>query len=49
MNKLGGELRYLDGAAVNYWALLDGRLAPQPIVAGHPHVLKSLPNLIKLR
>jgi myo-inositol-1(or 4)-monophosphatase len=49
MRWLGGELRYLDGTAVNYRELLDGRLAPQPIIAGHANVLKTLPDLIQFR
>lgn len=47
MRCLGGELCYLDGTAINYNALLDGRLAPQPIIAGHAAILKTLPDLIQ--
>ncbi|HEX6386966.1 MAG TPA: inositol monophosphatase family protein [Anaerolineae bacterium] len=49
LERLGGELRYLDGALVNYKALLDGRLAPQPIIAGHANVLATLSGAIQLR
>ena len=49
VERLGGELRYLDGTLVNYKALLDGRLAPQPIIAGHASVLTTLSGAIQLR
>ena len=49
VERLGGELRYLDGSLVNYKALLDGRLAPQPIIAGHASILPTLSEAIQLR
>ena len=45
--RVGGELRYLSGRPVNYLELLDGRLTPEPIIAGHPQVLAELPDLIR--
>lgn len=44
--RIGGELRYLSGRAVDYLELLDGRLTQEPIIAGHPRVLAGLPALI---
>lgn len=43
----GGELRYLSGQPLNYLALADGRLAPEPIIAGHPDLLTDLSNRIR--
>jgi myo-inositol-1(or 4)-monophosphatase len=45
----GGELRYLSGKAVDYLELLDGRLTPEPIIAGHPQILAELPAAIQPR
>ena len=42
LNRTGGELRYLSGAPLNYANLCDGRLAPEPIIAGHPDILDDL-------
>ncbi len=47
LTQVGGELRYLSGRPVDYLALLDGQLAPEPIIAGHPQVLAELPGLIR--
>jgi myo-inositol-1(or 4)-monophosphatase len=47
--RAGGELRYLSGKSIDYLQLLDGRLAPEPIIAGHPHLLAELPGLIRPR
>jgi len=49
LNRAGGELRYLSGQPVDYTALLDGRLIPEPIIAGHPGVLAELPGSIQPR
>lgn len=49
IEQLGGQLRYLDGSAVDYEVLVDGRLAPQPIIAAHPQLLETLPHIIQLR
>ncbi len=46
---VGGELRYLSGKPVDYLELLDGRLTPEPIIAGHPQVLAQLPAAIRPR
>ncbi|MCB9076650.1 MAG: inositol monophosphatase [Anaerolineaceae bacterium] len=43
----GGELRYLSGASIDYLGLLDGELAPEPIIAGHPAVLDQLQQTIR--
>ncbi|MBN1891026.1 MAG: inositol monophosphatase [Thermoflexales bacterium] len=45
----GGELRYLSGKKVEYLPLLDGRAAPEPIIAGHPNLLDELQQLIQPR
>jgi len=47
--KAGGELRYLSGKPVNYLALLQGRRAPEPIIAGHPDMLTEIQQSIKPR
>ena len=47
LNGVGGELRYLSGKPIDYLALLDGRLAPEPIIAGHPKVLAELQGAIR--
>ncbi|MBI1880150.1 MAG: inositol monophosphatase [Chloroflexi bacterium] len=47
LTRVGGELRYLSGRPVDYLELLDGRLTPEPIIAGHPQVLAELPDLIR--
>jgi len=47
--RAGGEVRYLSGRSIDYLQLFDGRLAPEPIIAGHPHLLAELPNLIRPR
>jgi myo-inositol-1(or 4)-monophosphatase len=46
LTRAGGELRYLSGRPVDYLELLDGRLTPEPIIAGHPRVLAELPDYI---
>lgn len=43
----GGELRYLSGQPVDYLALLDGELAPEPIVAGHPAIVAELQQTVR--
>jgi myo-inositol-1(or 4)-monophosphatase len=49
LTRAGGELRYLSGRTIDYLQLLDGRLAPEPIIAGHPQLLAELPSLIRPR
>jgi myo-inositol-1(or 4)-monophosphatase len=45
----GGELRYLSGDRIDYLELVDGRLAPEAIIAGHPNLLDELSSLIRPR
>lgn len=47
LNRTGGELRYLNGQAVEYQSLLDGRLIEDPIIAGHPDLLVELQKAIR--
>jgi myo-inositol-1(or 4)-monophosphatase len=47
--KAGGELRYLSGTSIDYLQLLNGQLAPEPVIAGHPHLLAELASLIRPR
>ncbi len=47
LNWAGGELRYLSGQPVEYRSLLAGRLAPEPIIAGHPKILNELQGAIQ--
>lgn len=47
LEKVGGEVRYLSGKKINYLQLLDGQLAPEPIVAGHPDLLNELKGLVR--
>jgi fructose-1,6-bisphosphatase/inositol monophosphatase family enzyme len=49
VHQAGGMLRYLSGRPVNYLELLDGNLAPEPIIAGHPDILDQLQPAIRLR
>jgi len=49
LSRMGGELRYLSGPAINYLQLLDGRLIPEPIIAGHPDLLPELQGAIRPR
>jgi fructose-1,6-bisphosphatase/inositol monophosphatase family enzyme len=49
LSQAGGELRYLSSKPVEYLPLLDGRLAPEPIIAGHPDLLVELRDAIRLR
>lgn len=49
INRAGGELRYLSGRPIDYLELLDGRLAPEPIIAGHPRILDELAPRIQPR
>ena len=49
LSQAGGELRYLSGRGVDYLALLDGRLAPEPIIACHPDLQAELRAAIRPR
>lgn len=49
LQRAGGELRYLSGAPVELGPLLNGQLAPEPIVAGHPKLLPELLGKISQR
>lgn len=42
----GGEITYIDGTSIEYLSLLDGRTVEQPIIAGHPDILTTLPQRI---
>lgn len=43
---VGGELRYIDGRPVDFLELLDGRLIPKPVIAGHPDLQAKLRQMI---
>jgi myo-inositol-1(or 4)-monophosphatase len=47
LTQAGGEMRYLSGQAIDYQAMLDGRLANEPIIAGHPNLLDELQTAIR--
>ena len=47
--RVGGELRYLSGKPVDYLELMDGRLIPEPIIAGRPQVLDEVQRAIRPR
>jgi myo-inositol-1(or 4)-monophosphatase len=47
--RAGGELRYLSGKSIDYLQLLDGRLAPEPVIAGSPRILAELQRAIRPR
>jgi fructose-1,6-bisphosphatase/inositol monophosphatase family enzyme len=49
LSQAGGELRYLSGRPVDLDELRDGRLVPEPLVAGHAHILDKLVREIKVR
>lgn len=49
LNQVGGRLCYLSGRPVDYGPLFDGRLAPEPIIAGHPALLAELQSAIRPR
>lgn len=44
---VGGELRYIDGRPADFLELLDGRLTPEPVIAGHPDLQAELRQMIK--
>ena len=43
----GGTLSYISGQPVDYVELLDGRLAPEPIIASHPQLQRKLRIMIE--
>lgn len=47
LEEAGGTLRYLSGRPIDYLELLDGELAPEPIIAGHPNKLAELQRTIR--
>jgi fructose-1,6-bisphosphatase/inositol monophosphatase family enzyme len=49
LSRAGGELRFLSGGGIDYATLLDGRLAREPIIAGHPGFVAELQRLIQPR
>jgi len=46
IEQAGGEMRYLSGKPVDYLALNDGRITPEPVIAGHPNLLDELQQSI---
>ena len=46
LSHVGGDVRYLNGSSVDYLELLDGNLAPAPIIAAHPDMQAELRGLI---
>ncbi|GEM_PF-257336 len=49
LNRVGGELRYLSGKPVNYQAMLNGSITPEPIIASHPDLFAELQKAIQPR
>lgn len=49
LSRTGGELRYLSGQSLSYADLYDGKLIPEPIIAGHPQILDELTDSITPR
>jgi myo-inositol-1(or 4)-monophosphatase len=49
LNQVGGTVQYLSGKPLDYLSLLDGQLAPEPIIAGHSEVLVGLKEVIRSR
>lgn len=49
LTQVGGALCYLSGKPIEYHSLIDGSLAPEPIIAGHPDFLPQLQPLIQPR
>jgi len=49
VRRAGGTLRYLSGHPIDYRPLLNGDLAPEPIIAGHPKLLTELQQAIRPR
>ncbi|MCB0208004.1 MAG: inositol monophosphatase [Anaerolineae bacterium] len=47
LEEAGGTLRYLSGRPIDYLELLDGELAPEPIIAGHPNLISELQQAIR--
>jgi myo-inositol-1(or 4)-monophosphatase len=47
LSQAGGELRYLSGESVDYVQLLDRRRTSEPIIAGHPQLLRDLRRKIR--
>lgn len=46
IEQAGGEMRYLSGKPVDYQALSDGRITPEPVIAGHRDLLDELQQSI---
>jgi len=49
LERVGGALCYLSGRPVEVAELLDGRTAPEPMLAAHPDLLPALLREIKVR
>ncbi|MEM7034644.1 MAG: inositol monophosphatase [Chloroflexota bacterium] len=46
IQRSGGFLQYLSGKSIDYQDLLDGKRAPEPIIAAHPDLLPELQSSI---
>jgi myo-inositol-1(or 4)-monophosphatase len=42
LTRMGGRLEYLSGQAVDWDALSDGRVTPEPVLAGHPEMIQRM-------
>ncbi len=49
LQRAGGAIRYLSGAPVDIGLLMDGRPAPEPIVAAHPDLIERLSKCIEVK
>jgi myo-inositol-1(or 4)-monophosphatase len=47
LSRLGGRLEYLSGREVDWAELSDGRVAPEPILAGHPEMIRRMRSSIR--
>ena len=47
LKRVGGTLSYLSGKPIDYSALMDGRLAPEAIIAGHPEIVNQVCNRLR--
>jgi myo-inositol-1(or 4)-monophosphatase len=45
--RLGAKLEYLSGRAIDWGALADGRMIPEPILAAHPALMERIRGLIR--
>lgn len=47
LHQAGGVLCYLSGKCIDYRGLVNGRLAPEPIIAGSPQIIAKLQEVIQ--